>query len=879
MFRGKSYEGSLRLSLRDHTIVQSSLGRGMEAMEEEDSAEWQATILGLVASTGLEACQVERIDELKDCVALCALSEELMVQLDLVTTEELCELRAHDNIKLPERLKLYLEVFETDAGWVPFVDCDKTVESICNGDEERLIDLCAWIFERYTPGQGAVAEGVEEARAVLAEVPSAASKGDPEEGVQGGAKAFASIATIVGAGGDGDEPASSKRAPAQVSLKLGSITEDNEISIAMYAVENDRERLRCLLESGGASASAQSPGSEAREAGEDAQGENGGLSSSSLALFPWTHQQDLCEGPLGEADLLGLARNFGISKEENSSRALHKHLTSWMRRLDALREEGKGSAIADCTQFRDGAVLCKLIQLITGRRVLGGIQAGGDKFESVSNISRGFQSLWSFMLHNELDGFRSGFEFYPESIVKGNDRDTWSFIHFLYKLYLHSKGEGGKSVTKQAELSSIPQNLVTFQSVFDKILTSSLEDLKLITNEWLGTQPLIASGGEGTNIDFKSGSILCQLMSLYNPVCLYSSPILEPKNYHRTFARDNICVGLIALEQVLQKRIGKTQVGKFVSNNTVEKITAGDMLMTLKAVALTKLCFQWRDGTFKSSSFIPSVHRHASEIKVVVSETEKKIIAWINNEMELKVKSMGMLMKKLKAGNFFVRLAERATKLKLFELIMEDENSNEVRDESMRAIFKGLASVQLLSKQLTSAAQSKLLAGDRQAWLNLLECLYQASRKPSTKQQSRATYTRLGQRIKPESNKVDMNIGLSVSDRAFQNLMAWIKSKIYIPNRISVSDFFRDGRSIARLIQVIGRAPLRGIDFAPTSYSAINQNIEVIIKFLNTQNIDTSEYSVHQLASGDEEMITHLLCSIKEWHRQISPGRRVRQSA
>ena len=128
MFR-KSYERSLRLSLRDHTIVQSSLGRGMEAMEEEGSAEWQATILGLVASTGLEACQVERMDELKDCVALCALSEELMVQQDLITTEELCELRAHDNIKLPERLKLYLEVFETDAGWVPFVDCDKTVES------------------------------------------------------------------------------------------------------------------------------------------------------------------------------------------------------------------------------------------------------------------------------------------------------------------------------------------------------------------------------------------------------------------------------------------------------------------------------------------------------------------------------------------------------------------------------------------------------------------------------------------------------------------------------------------------------------------------------------------------------------------------------
>ena len=118
-----------------------------------------------------------------------------------------------------------------------------------------------------------------------------------------------------------------------------------------------------------------------------------------------------------------------------------------------------------------------------------------------------------------------------------------------------------------------------------------------------------------------------------------------------------------------------------------------------------------------------------------------------------------------------------------------------------------------------------------------------------------------------------MNIGLSVSDRAFQTLMAWIKSKIYIPNRISVSDFFRDGRSIARLIQVIGRAPLRGIDFAPTSYSAINQNIEVIIKFLNTQNIDTSEYSVHQLASGDEEMITHLLCSIKSGTGR-SAGRR-----
>ena len=92
-------------------------------MEEEDSAEWQATILGLVASTGLEACQVERMDELKDCVALCALSEELMVQQDLITTEELCELRAHDNIKLPERLKLYLKVFGKSPGNAKPSDC------------------------------------------------------------------------------------------------------------------------------------------------------------------------------------------------------------------------------------------------------------------------------------------------------------------------------------------------------------------------------------------------------------------------------------------------------------------------------------------------------------------------------------------------------------------------------------------------------------------------------------------------------------------------------------------------------------------------------------------------------------------------------------
>ncbi|QDZ23070.1 hypothetical protein HOP50_09g56100 [Chloropicon primus] len=855
-------------------------------MTQEDM-DWKAVVVHLVSSTGLEECQgVRGVKDLRDCVALCAICEQLMVQLNLITLPELHELRQHDNIKSQERLKLYLEVFESDAGFVPGVDCKSTVTSIARGgSEEELMDLFAWIFEKYSPQEegepcNAQLQGRERRQGVLSEASSKANRmegHDVDQASAGGGtdKAYATVSLGLDLGEmkvqvedeNQRQDTSPKRGPPlEVSLKLESITEDPDLRLAMYPVENENERLKYLI--GGSMSPQALSGNEG--SAEEAQ---------SLALIPWT-RSELTEQTWRMTEASELSKALGFHLQEGNSRALQKHLTSWMRRLDVLREEKEGP-ICDTTQFRDGVIICRLIQQITGKRVLGGIQSDANKFESVSNLGRGFQSLWSFLLHHKLEAFRRDFEYYPESIVKGNERDIWSCLHFLYKLYLHHSkggGVGSPSAATAKTTSNIPQNLVTFQSIFDRIYNSNQGELERITSAWLESMPLIPTDAcEKNEKDLRSGSMLCQLVTLYEPHCLYSSPILDPARYHETFARDNACIALIALEQILTGKIGKSHTGKLVSSFTAEKIAAGDVPTILKAVASIKLCFEWRDGTFKSSSFfVPSVKGPViTESKTATSETERKMVSWIVKDMELVpkhsklAKSFGNILKGLVKTTLFVSLAEKALKKQLFQLITETADSKSIKEESTRKVLRSLGRVPQLSKYLTLSLQPKLLAGDKEVWLNLLQGIqaYHTTLK-NRKQNRAAAYTRLGQRIRPESTKVDTSIGLGVTNRAFQNLFVWIKSKIYVPKTVTISDFFRDGRQIARLLQLVERRPLRGIDFSPTSYSSIVNNLDIILKFLRLQGVETTEYSVHQIASGDEEMICHLLCKIKEWHLQ-----------
>ena len=822
---------------------------------------WEQVLLGLIASTGLDECVgVRRIEELSGCSHLCAICEELMLQLGLLTKDELQEVKQHDNIKGPERLKIYLEVFESEAGYEPFVDCGTTVEAICEGSEERLMDLCAWIFEKYEPGEAAAARepttptgASSEGRKVLSEA-------------SGNSRLGASPAA-----------AEAERPPLKVSLKLASLDlEDPDLELAMYPVENEANRLKFLLGGAISPRRSASPTEDGSASSSDRQEPS---AAGNLALFAWNHDPKLTSVPA--ADLRGL----GI--EENSSRALHKHLTSWMRRLGAQQDEeekdtGAAAMIADATQFRDGVILCRLIQQITGKRILGGIQVDGDKYESVSNISRGFQSLWSYLLHKGLNEFKQGFVFYPECLVKGNESSLWSCIHFLYKLYLHSKGgSGSTSVSRSTSVSStsnIPQNMVTFQSVFDKILGMGLDELKQVTLPWLETMPLIGTKGatKKDNKDIKNGSVLCQLMTLYDKSGLHSTPILDPK--HKTYARDNICVGLMALEQVLMERIGKSHVSKLVGGLTVDRISQGDQSAALKTLAVMKFCFEWRNGTFTKTSFNPSLTQKQKQAKSATkgnSEAEKKAIKWLS-ELELveKDKTFSHVLQRLKQGVLFIALAEKATKKKLFPMISESARAKEVRVGSMKRIFNSLARIPELSKYLSPLSmQPKLLSGDKAAWLSLLEGLHRFQKSSEAKAKSRkptsaAIYTRLGQRIKPESTKVEPKIGMGVTTRDFQNLMGWIKSKIYVPRTILLGDFFRDGRQIARLLQILGRKQLTGVNWSSGSYSAITQNLESIMKFLGERGVEVAEYNLHSIASGDEEMITDLLWRIKEWHRQ-----------
>lgn len=107
-------------------------------------------VLSLLAATGLDECKgVRDLRDLADCVALCKLSEEVMLQLDLVTAEELEEIRSHDNISPRVSLALYLEVFQGETGYAPFVDCETTVGLVCDGREDQAVELCTWLLERY----------------------------------------------------------------------------------------------------------------------------------------------------------------------------------------------------------------------------------------------------------------------------------------------------------------------------------------------------------------------------------------------------------------------------------------------------------------------------------------------------------------------------------------------------------------------------------------------------------------------------------------------------------------------------------------------------------------------------------------------------------
>ena len=96
--------------------------------------------------------------------------------------------------------------------------------------------------------------------------------------------------------------------------------------------------------------------------------------------------------------------------------------------------------------------------------------------------------------------------------------------------------------------------------------------------------------------------------------------------------------------------------------------------------------------------------------------------------------------------------------------------------------------------------------------------------------------------------------------------MVWLGSVIYVPKNLPPSEIFRDGRQIARLLQVLERKQIGGINWSPASYSAKVNNISVIFKFLVANGfVETIEFSEHQIARGEERAIFGLLTKIREW--------------
>ena len=684
---------------------------------------------------------------------------------------------------------------------------------------------------------------------------------------------------------------------------MTSITEDADLSLAMYPVENENERLKFLLD--GPILETPRPEEVSDEGRFRAGGEN-------LALIPW--RSNLRTRPALPSESHG-RESWAGPPEQGSSKALFKHLSSWMRRLDVLKEEDAAvssanrdcDGIADATQFRDGAILCRLIQQVTGKRVLGGVQGGPrqqgarepDKFDSLSNLNRGFQSLWSWLCLNDLHDFRKLFEFYPESIVKGNEEDLWSCIQFLYKVYLHSKGlhkiylnskgvgSAANSVQGQGLARIPPQtsSLMTAQAVFDRILGCTLDGLKeIVGGYWLDAMPLIGPAKKGKEErDFRNGSLLCQLMAVVDERSVYSS-ILNPTSYHPIFSRDNVAISLMALEQILLcEKIQKTQVSKVATTLTMERILDGDKTTTLRILALIKFALEWREGSFGSASafFNPTAAaKQRTIIKKEATEAEKKVMRWLTRDLGLVEvgRTFAQALAKVRAGPLFARIAEKVSNKKVFGQIDQHPETKEAEDANVKKVFKNLERMPEISNFL-SALQHKLIAGDMRSWLLFLEGLQRyhvtkkklakatAAREP--KHQSRtAVYTKYGKRLRPERRElVSESLGLGVADKAmYSRLMVWLGSVIYVPKNLPPSEIFRDGRQIARLLQVLERKQIGGINWSPASYSAKVNNISVIFKFLGANGfVETIEFSEHQIARGEEKAITVLLTKIREW--------------
>ena len=106
---------------------------------------------------------VETLGELVNCKALCALTENLLLRLGLIDESDLIEIARHDNIQTPDKLKLYLEVLETESSSVaPFLEYEATVDAISAGNQEQILELCTWLLMHFIEDEEEQKEQMEQ---------------------------------------------------------------------------------------------------------------------------------------------------------------------------------------------------------------------------------------------------------------------------------------------------------------------------------------------------------------------------------------------------------------------------------------------------------------------------------------------------------------------------------------------------------------------------------------------------------------------------------------------------------------------------------------------------------------------------------------------
>ena len=883
-------------SWRERTLAMPA---SVARQRSDETIRWLNTIGG----SDTKHCAVaSALSDLTDCKALSELTGLMLASLSgmhaLAPAEQTPRATLSDNLGRLAAL-----------GVVPVVDIDRTVALVCDGNETITRALCDLLREQWVECDIA---------------PKPLDQSDPP----------AVVACDIA-----PKPLDQSDPPAVVALELGQLSEsppprmgDRGAGFGALDVSEDEAmaRLGALLRADAAfesepSTTGVSDGATRLEAlrtnhdglqqikyrlaallrgpGIDCTLDQERVAApappASRALWPWLGDDDgdededkpasNGESSDGEPGPSSVAlRNpletpsdgkVSAASAQAQTRALQKHLLSWLRRMDVVKADLADAAWweegALFGHFKDGVVIAHVIQKIVGRKILGGVDLRpASRVEAISNITRGFQALWcwqsSLGLGLDAEGAQrrsSDVGFCPESIVKGNQANLWLCLHHIYKLHLWAKGNAsalekrlGSTFTMQTS-----RRVLRLQKIFEAILNASSAELEPVISKWMDGMPIASKvrkrGNRLLDNNLRNGTTLCQLVSLFDPQALYTSPTLDSLNPVSAF--DNNCMALMVIERHLIERLGKH---KMISLKTAPlEITDGSEDAIWRTLATVKFLFDVAEDAAKggaakqtngSAAFVYSSTQKGPHQLEQLDTFERSIMIWLSQKGLIKREGakddFSSLLPRLQSGVLFQEIASVLTGDPLSAVIKKPK-TQAVKSANITKVCHHLSGLSNFSKRFLFK-QAVLEAGDRATWLGLIGDMwrYHANlvpvRTPVAERVGR--YTPLGRRqsrqtaIPPNHpTGTPASASLSLSGQAtrapegragpgskirghsmidYERLLAWASTWFWIPKYASLGSTFRDGVRLAKLIRHIERGPeIEGILWNPDSHTSI----------------------------------------------------------